>query len=550
MSDQQPSGTLASLYTNRIGTARTDDEIFGYWLFVIGVVVGLLGVIVFAVTDAQSVSRGIGYALAALAPPLIMIGAVIRFPLRRAAMWIAVVGGLLSVAAIVWFLSVFPGGWPRATGRIDIIGVYMIGVIIIGLAGTIVPLLTDPVYDEHTQLTEATERQRDELETSSARIEESQSRIDELEGDLAARQEERSELEEKLSNREAEIDALHSSSARFELFEDRGGKHRWRLRHRNGNVIAAAGQGYSSYQKCQQGMHSVMRNALGAGVLRLESETVETTTEDGEPVPEDADEPDIAVPSVGEDLESAATFEVFEDEGGRWRWRLRHDNGNIVADSGEGYASKSNTRRAMRNVRDHVSAADYLDIDSAAFEVYRDRAGQYRWRLLHENGNILADSGQGYTRRSDARKGLESVRKNVNEAPIVDPGTEPEEETNTDAVFEVYEDAAGEWRWRLRHRNGNIIADSGEGYASRSGCIEAVDRVREYAPEADVLDVERAAFEVYEDAAGEWRWRLRHRNGNIIADSGEGYASRSGCIEAVERVKRHAPGAADEEVEA
>ncbi|AUX10858.1 hypothetical protein AArcSl_3252 [Halalkaliarchaeum desulfuricum] len=550
MSDQQPSGTLQSLYTNRIGTARTDDEIFGYWLFLLGVIAGLLGVVVFAFTDAQTMSRGIGYALAALAPPLIMLGAVIRFPLRRTAMWLAVVGGLLSVVAVVWFLSVFPDGWPRATGRADIIGVYAVGLIVIGLAGTVVPLWTDPVYDEHAQLTETTERQRQELEMSSARAEESTSRAEELEGDLAAGQEELAEIEEKLSQREAEIEALHSSSARFELFEDRGGKHRWRLRHRNGNVIAAAGQGYSSRQKCQQGMHSVMRNALGAGVLRLESEAVETTTEDGEPVPEDADEPDIAVPSVEEDLESAATYEVFEDEGGRWRWRLRHENGNIIADSGEGYASKSNARRAMRNVRDHVSAADYLDIDPAAFEVYRDRAGQYRWRLLHENGNILADSGQGYTRRSDARNGLESVRTNVNEAPILDPGTEPEEETNTDAVFEVYEDKGGEWRWRLRHQNGNIIADSGEGYASRSGCIEAVDRIREYAPEADILDVERAAFEVYEDAAGEWRWRLRHRNGNIIADSGEGYASRSGCIEAVERVKRHAPGAGDEEVEA
>ncbi|GAB3412433.1 hypothetical protein GCM10027435_05130 [Haloparvum alkalitolerans] len=117
------------------------------------------------------------------------------------------------------------------------------------------------------------------------------------------------------------------------------------------------------------------------------------------------------------------------------------------------------------------------------------------------------------------------------------------------ATFEVFEDKRGKYRWRLRHENGNIIADSGQGYADERGAREAVDRVRDYAPEADVLDVEDAAFEVYEDQGGEWRWRLRHRNGNILADSGEGYASRSAAEDAVDGVKRNAPGADQEETE-
>jgi len=115
------------------------------------------------------------------------------------------------------------------------------------------------------------------------------------------------------------------------------------------------------------------------------------------------------------------------------------------------------------------------------------------------------------------------------------------------ATFELYEDAGGEWRWRLRHQNGNVIADSGEGYASKSGARDAIERAREYGPEADVLDAHPAAFEVYEDAGGEWRWRLRHRNGNIMADSGEGYGSRPAAAEAIRSVKRDAPGAEAEE---
>lgn len=111
------------------------------------------------------------------------------------------------------------------------------------------------------------------------------------------------------------------------------------------------------------------------------------------------------------------------------------------------------------------------------------------------------------------------------------------------ATFELYEDNASEYRWRLVHDNGNIIADSGEGYASKSNARDAIERIQTYAPDANVLDIERSAFELYEDNAEEWRWRLRHRNGNILADSGEGYSSRSAAEDAVNSVKRNAPGA-------
>ena len=53
----------------------------------------------------------------------------------------------------------------------------------------------------------------------------------------------------------------------------------------------------------------------------------------------------------------------------------------------------------------------------------------------------------------------------------------------------------------------------------------------------------RARFELYEDNAGEWRWRLVAPNGNIIADSGEGYASKQGAKRGIESVKTNAPEA-------
>lgn len=53
----------------------------------------------------------------------------------------------------------------------------------------------------------------------------------------------------------------------------------------------------------------------------------------------------------------------------------------------------------------------------------------------------------------------------------------------------------------------------------------------------------QSTFELYQDSSGEWRWRLVVSNGNIIADSGEGYKSKQGAKRGIESVKRNAPTA-------
>ena len=566
MANDAPSGSLANLYEERIGTPTTDGEVRGYWLFALGVIVGVIGIVLFAFTAPRSATRGVGYALVALSPPLVMIGAIVRFPLRKSATSLAAFGGLLTLAAVVYFVVVFPDGWSRSTGNGVVNVLYAVGIVVIGLAGAVVPLVTDPVREDYERMgaeTAATAAERDEtaadLETTRGELETTQRELETTREELAETEERAAELDAEAETARAEAAALYESKARFELFEDRGGKPRWRLRHRNGNVIATSGQGYSSRGKAKQGLHSVKRNALGAGLLRIETPAAEAdeVADDEGPEPEDAADPDVAVPSEDERIASQATFELFEDAAEEWRWRLRHRNGNIVADSGEGYASRSNAKRALSRIREHVAAADYLRVDPVAFETFRDAAGEHRWRLIHENGNVLADSGQGYSSRSKARQGLDGVRSNAADAALKDldaggadaetAADEGSGDGGASATFELYEDTAGEYRWRLRHHNGNVIADSGEGYASKSGAEDAIERVRGYAPDADVLEVGNAAFEIYEDAAEEWRWRLRHRNGNIVADSGEGYASRSNAVEAVTGVKRNAPGADAEE---
>lgn len=113
--------------------------------------------------------------------------------------------------------------------------------------------------------------------------------------------------------------------------------------------------------------------------------------------------------------------------------------------------------------------------------------------------------------------------------------------------IEVYEDDAGEFRWRLLGRNNEIMAVSGEGYSSRDDAGNAAANVREYMPDADLLDIGQAVCAVSEDQGDEWRWRLRHRNGEILADSGQGYTGRSDAWDAIESAKRNATNAGQAE---
>jgi uncharacterized protein YegP (UPF0339 family) len=56
------------------------------------------------------------------------------------------------------------------------------------------------------------------------------------------------------------------------------------------------------------------------------------------------------------------------------------------------------------------------------------------------------------------------------------------------ATFEVYKDKAGEFRWRLRALNSQIIATSGEGYTEKRSCMSAIDSVKKAAPDAPIKE--------------------------------------------------------------
>ena len=101
-------------------------------------------------------------------------------------------------------------------------------------------------------------------------------------------------------------------------------------------------------------------------------------------------------------------------------------------------------------------------------------------------------------------------------------------------------------KFDLKAGNGEVIATS-EVYASEAACKNGVESVKKNAPVAAVENqtVEGYAtekhpkFEVYTDKAGEFRFRLKATNGQVIAVS-EGYKAIASCLNGIESVKKNA----------
>ncbi|WP_373088301.1 YegP family protein [Sneathiella sp.] len=104
------------------------------------------------------------------------------------------------------------------------------------------------------------------------------------------------------------------------------------------------------------------------------------------------------------------------------------------------------------------------------FELYKDKAGEFRFRLKAGNGENVGAS-EGYKQKGSAENGIESVKKNASD----------------ENRFEVFEGNGGKWRFNLKASNGQVILSS-QGYASESGAkagTEAVGRAADGAKTDD-----------------------------------------------------------------
>ncbi len=111
--------------------------------------------------------------------------------------------------------------------------------------------------------------------------------------------------------------------------------------------------------------------------------------------------------------------------------------------------------------------------------------------------------------------------------------------------FVVKETATG-FKFDLKASNGEVVATS-EVYSTKAACLNGVKSVINNAPKANLEDqtvegfeaAKHPKFELYTDKAGEFRFRLKATNGEIIAVS-EGYVAKPSALNGIESVKKNA----------
>ncbi len=108
------------------------------------------------------------------------------------------------------------------------------------------------------------------------------------------------------------------------------------------------------------------------------------------------------------------------------KFDLKAGNGEVIATS-EVYASDASCRKGIESVMKNAPVANIEDqtaeeivaIKCPKFEIYTDKAGEFRFRLKATNGQIIAVS-EGYKAKASCENGIASVKKNAQEAEIVD----------------------------------------------------------------------------------------------------------------------------------
>lgn len=124
MSNETTGNALVDWYSDNVAKPHTSDEAYGYWAFVVGSALGVIGFALFllSTTATKGTSpfwtfRSLSFSVGALALPVLMYGFIVVLPLRERATRVAYLGLAVSLLSVVAFLWAYPsnGTSTRAT---------------------------------------------------------------------------------------------------------------------------------------------------------------------------------------------------------------------------------------------------------------------------------------------------------------------------------------------------------------------------------------------------------------------------------------------------
>jgi uncharacterized protein YegP (UPF0339 family) len=357
------------------------------------------------------------------------------------------------------------------------------------------------------------------------------------------------------SAQDAEV--LEIETAAFELYNDEDDDWwNWRLVNLAGETVARGAEEVQTREQARENMDRLVESGVDTNVREMES----------------------------------AIFQVYADDRSEWHWRFVNDDGTIVADSVESYATRDEAATELESsIQPAAAQGDIQVLEDLALQVDQ-RGDRYTWRIVDSDRETIAGSTRSYVDRSEVTQLLAEfqelamdstvfelkdytfhiVQEDANwDWQLIDDSREPvmqsDETFNNlegargaidhiqsiieeasivdveDAAFEIYQ-YEDRWRWQLIDASENVMASGAQDYQTREAVEAAIEDIRSELDDASILDIQRAAFELTE-ADGQWQWRLIDETGNPVAQSEQIYESRREARDAMEILQEYGPDA-------
>jgi uncharacterized protein YegP (UPF0339 family) len=570
--------TLFEWYDKYVGEAASKREVYGYWTFVLGYAVAILGVLIYLLgpggRETFLLIREVAIAMAAAGLSLSLLGIAAQLPVRRQAVWAAVVGAAVSLLGVVYFTAVYPERWlgPGSPQR-AVIAVYVSGVGVMAGVAVLVPVLTGErglLLDRDLE-TDGRDILVGEAEHGGLfavfrrgpadwrwRLLEQNAVADGVEG-FASRPDVESTVEEVQSEvREAGI--LEIKHAAFRLYGDQG-SWRWVLTEEDGSAVATSAGRFPDRDTAEESVSVFKQFGPGATLLDIQRAafdidrtgtnwTWQLLDDRREPLavaPTELDSHEAVTAATDRLRESAGDADLLaidhlgievrrESEG--WTWRLLDSTDKTLARATTLDDAREAVRDRIDRVRERIAEAAVTVETEPGFELVAADGGDWEWRLVDDAHDVVA-TDDGSDDRDGARADVDDLRTHAADAGIVE---------GEDPAFELYRAADG-WRWRLVDADRTVVERGTESYEDREAVEEAVGHAVEQTDVAELVEYEEAAFQLYEAESGDWRWRLVDEGGGVMTDSGDDFDSRDAAASGMSVIKEHAPDAELLEIE-
>ncbi|MDD4354868.1 MAG: DUF1508 domain-containing protein [Candidatus Izemoplasmatales bacterium] len=222
-------------------------------------------------------------------------------------------------------------------------------------------------------------------------------------------------------------------------------------------------------------------------------------------------------------------YEVFP-EAGLYKYRLKASNGEILIVS-QGYTTKSGALSGIDTLKKNVV--------SGKQEIYTDKSNFSQFRLMTSTGSRLVAAGEFYDSEKSAQSAYESVQKFAMTDRISELNQLPKEESREEVVSlkPVDENPNGkyevvmenkQWFFLLKASNGEVLMES-QGYSSKSGAYSGLENVKKA--------LEAETFRVSRDKQDRYMFILYASNNQALI-TGHTYPSKENCLAAVDSVRR------------